>query len=123
MFDIRAEIFLRRMDIMKPMVEKRIQQVLEIERQAQSLYDSAVRQSQQLPAAAKREARDHLEQTVAAAREKAQRMQAEATAETECASIAAQSEQAIQRMETSAKERSERAVDYVLDAVAGGGKP
>jgi vacuolar-type H+-ATPase subunit H len=102
--------------------EERIRRVLEIERQARALYEASVHEAEQLPQAAEREAREELQRIVAAAQTEAKRILADAQSEQERADILAQAEKDIRQMEDGAKERMNRAVEFVLDAVAGEGE-
>jgi vacuolar-type H+-ATPase subunit H len=103
------------------MNENRIRQVLEIEKQAQAVYESAVREAEQLPARTEREATVLIEKAQADAREEAHRMVEEAQAKEECARIMAGAEEENRRMESLAGGNIDRAVGYILDRIAGEG--
>jgi vacuolar-type H+-ATPase subunit H len=103
------------------MNENRIRQVLEIEKQAQAVYESAVREAEQLPARTEREATALIEKAQADAREEAHRMVEEAQAKEECARIMAGAEEENRRMESLAGGNIDRAVGYILDRIAGEG--
>jgi F0F1-type ATP synthase membrane subunit b/b' len=60
-----------------------------------------------------------VEQSVAEAHAEAKRMMEDAKAEKECAEILSRAEEELQRMEKGAAAHKERAIAYVLDAVAG----
>jgi vacuolar-type H+-ATPase subunit H len=99
--------------------EQRIQQVLEIEKQAQAIHEAAVRDAEQLQKQAEQEAQALFEKTRAEAQEEARRLVADAPASEECARILAQSEDESRRMETLAAKHFDRAVGYVLDRLVG----
>jgi vacuolar-type H+-ATPase subunit H len=99
--------------------QKTIQRVLEIEKQAQTIRETAVHEAAQQPAQAEREAQALVERARAAAQEEAHQMIVNAQAEEECARIQAQAEEDIERMEALAKSNIDRAVSYVLDQVVG----
>jgi F0F1-type ATP synthase membrane subunit b/b' len=99
--------------------EQRIQQVLDIEKKAQRIHESAVKEAAQLQEQAKHDAQALLERTRAAAQEKAQQVVADAHANEECARIRAESEEKSRQMETLAAQHFDRAVAYVLDRLTG----
>jgi len=101
------------------MNENRIQQVLEIEKQAREIYDAAVREAQQLPAQAELEAQSILDKARNQAREEARQLVARAQAEEETAKILAQAEEKNRQVEALAMSNFERAVNYILDRVIG----
>jgi V/A-type H+/Na+-transporting ATPase subunit G/H len=98
---------------------KRIQQVLEIERQAQAIHEAAMRQSEQSPIQAEQEAQALIEKARTDAEEEARQLVANAQAQEERARILAQAEEEVRRMEALAMSHFDRAVGYVLDRVAG----
>jgi vacuolar-type H+-ATPase subunit H len=99
--------------------EKLIQQVLEIEEQAQAIHEAAMHEAEQLPKQAEQEAQAVIEKARADTREEARRLVASAQAQEECARILAQAEEEAHRMEALASRHFDRAVGYVLDRVAG----
>jgi len=99
------------------MNENRIQQVLEIEKQAQGIHDLAVQDAQQLPVTAEQEAQAILEKARAEAREEAQRLIGRAQAEEETARILTQAEEKNRQNEAMAMSNFDRAVTYILDRV------
>ncbi|MBI1794023.1 MAG: hypothetical protein HYR70_07510 [Chloroflexi bacterium] len=101
------------------MDEKRIQEVLKIEKQAQEIYDAALREADQLPVAASQEAQALLDKTRAEAEAEARRLVANAEAKEECARILIEAEEKTNRTRGLAMSHLERAVGYVLDRVAG----
>jgi len=101
--------------------EERVRQILEIEKQAQDIHDAAVREAEQLPIQAEKEARAIIEKARIEAQEEARRLIANAQAQEECARILAQAEKEAERMEALAMSHFDRAVNYVLDQVVGRG--
>jgi len=99
--------------------EKLIQQVLEIEKQAQAIHEVAVREAGQLPVQAEQEARALVEKARADAQEQARQLVADAQAQEETARIQTQAEAEARRMEALAADHFDEAVRYVLDRVAG----
>jgi vacuolar-type H+-ATPase subunit H len=99
--------------------EKLIQQVLEIEEQAQAIREAAMHEAEQLPKQAEQEAQAVIEKARADAQEEARQLVASAQAKEECERILAQAEEEARRTETLATSHSDRAVGYVLDRVAG----
>ena len=101
------------------MSEKIIQQVLEIEKQARTIHDTAISQAEQMPAKAEQDAQDIIEKSRLAAEEEARQMIAKAQAQEETAHILAQAQENIKQKETNAAANFDRAVAYVLDRVIG----
>ena len=101
------------------MNEKRIEQVMQIEGQAEQILDSAKRAAASLPVQAEREASEQIERTRAEARAAAQQMIAGASGQDETARILAESDKRIRISEDSAEANLDRAVRYVVDKVLG----
>jgi len=101
------------------MDEKRIQEVLQIEKQAQAIYEAALREAEQLPVLASQESQSLIEKTRIEAEAEAHRLVANAEAKEECARILADAEEKSNRMKGLAMSHMERAIGYVLDRVAG----
>ena len=101
------------------MNEKHIQQVLEIEKQAQELHDAAVKEAQQLPVLAEQEAQALIEKAKAEAQQQAREMVAQVKADEESARILSEVEEKNKKFEALAKGNSDRAVNYVLERVIG----
>ncbi len=99
--------------------KEHVQQVLEIEKQAQAIYDAAMREAEQYPKRAEQEAQSTLDKARADAEEEARQMLAKAQAEEESARILAQSKEEARRMEVVAMSNFDRAVSFILDRVAG----
>jgi cell division septum initiation protein DivIVA len=102
-----------------PHNEKRIQRVLEIERQAQAIREAALRAAEQLPIQAEQEAQTLIEKARADAEEEARQSVANAQAQAECARILAQAEEESRRLEALAMSHFDHAVGFVLDRVTG----
>jgi vacuolar-type H+-ATPase subunit H len=101
------------------MNEKRIEQVMQIEKQAQQLLDSAKQEAAHLPVQAERDAQKIVERTRAEAQAAAQKIIARAAAQDETAKIQADADKKIRDSEDVAKKNLGRAVEYVLDTVLG----
>ncbi len=101
------------------MSEKYIQQVLEIEKQADAIHDAAVDEAIQLPIKAEQEAQVIIEKARAAAQEEAHQIIESAQSEEESARILTQAEEKVQEAEALAQSNLERAVAHVLDRIMG----
>lgn len=100
--------------------EKRIQDVLEIERQAQAVHEAAVSEAEELELQAEREAQAIIEKTRSEAEEQARKIVAKAhEVEEESARILAQAESSVRGAEGLAMSNFDRAVSYVLNRVVG----
>ncbi len=105
------------------MNERRIQEVLEIEKQAQEVHDSAVREAEQLPVQADKDARSIVDQAKAQAEDEARAMIAKAQSEDVSARILAETQAEAKRTEAVAMNNFDHAVAYVLDRVVGREQP
>ena len=101
------------------MNEKRIEQVLEIEKQAQQILDGAKRDADQLPARAEQEAREMVERARTQAQEEARQMLEKAQSQEETAGIVSKAEEKNRDIEKRATQNLDKAVAYVLDCVIG----
>ncbi len=101
------------------MDEKRIEQVLEMENQAQAVHEAALREAEQLPKQAERDAQAQIEAARAAAEEEARRVIERAHSEDESKRILAQAESKAQGIEALALSNLERGVAFVLSRVTG----
>ena len=99
--------------------EKHIQQVLDIEKQAQEIHESAMKEAQQLPVTAEQEAQALIEKARAEAEQKAREMVSGVKADEESARILAEAEEKNKQFEAVAAGNLDRAVNYVLDRVIG----
>ena len=102
------------------MNEKHIQQVLDIEKQAQEIHETAMKEAQQLPVTAEQEAQALIEKARAEAEQKAREMVSGVKADEESARILAEAEEKNKQFEGVAVSNLDRAVNYVLDRVIGG---
>ena len=101
------------------MNEQRIQQVLEIEKQAQEIHQAALRDAEELQKQAEQEAQTLIEKTRAEAQDEARQLVSDRQADDECARILAESEEKSRELETLAAQHFDRAVDYVLNRLMG----
>ena len=101
------------------MNEKHIQQVLEIEKQAQEIHASAMKEAQQLPVIAEQEAQALIEKARAEAQQKAREMVSEVRADEESARILSEVEEKNKQFEAQAMSNFDRGVTYVLERVIG----
>jgi F0F1-type ATP synthase membrane subunit b/b' len=99
--------------------ENRIQQVLEIEKQANTIRDEMIRSAALLPVQAEKEAQAMVEKERAEAQDEANQMLAKAKAEQESADIMSQANEKTLSIETLAKGNFNRAVSYVVARVIG----
>jgi vacuolar-type H+-ATPase subunit H len=101
------------------MNEKYIQRVLEIEKKAQAIQEEAQREAEQLPILAEDEAEDLIEKARVEAEEEAHQLVETAQSKEESARILYEAEENVQRLKTLTMSHFDRAVNYVLDRVAG----
>ena len=101
------------------MNEKHIQQVLEIEKQAQEIHEAAVKEAQQLPVLAEQEAQALIEKAQAEAQQQAREMVSKVQADEESARILSETEEKNKQLEALAMNNIDRAVTYVLERVIG----
>ncbi len=101
------------------MNEKRIQQVLDIEKQAMSTRDTAISEAEQLPSQAEQDAQALIEKSRSDSEEEARQMIAKAQSDEETSRIMTQAQESIQKTESQAKANLDRAVAYTLDRVLG----
>ena len=101
------------------MNEKHIQQVIEIEKQAQESHEAAMREAQQLPVLAEQEAQALIEKTRADAQQKAREMVSEVKTDEESARILSEVEEKNKQFEALAMSNLDRAVTHVLERVIG----
>ena len=101
------------------MNEKRIEQVLDIEKQAQAIYDAATREAEQLPARAEQEAQAMIAQARENAEAEARKIIEAAESEDQAKGIAASMAKTSSDAEAKAKANLDKAVAYVLERVVG----
>jgi vacuolar-type H+-ATPase subunit H len=101
------------------MNEKRIEQVLEIERQAQGILDAATREAEQLPTRAEQEAQAMIAQARAEAETEARKIIEAAEREDKAKDIVASMAKTSSDAEAKAKANLDKAVAHVLERVIG----
>ena len=101
------------------MNEKNIQQVLEIEKQAQEMQDKARREAQEIPVKAEQEAQALIAKAKADAQEEARKMVASAQSDDASGNIAAEIALKNSEFEAQAKKNFAKAVAFVLERVIG----
>jgi vacuolar-type H+-ATPase subunit H len=101
------------------MNEKRIEQVLEIEKQAQGILDAATREAEQMPALAEQEAQAMIAQVKANAEAEARKIIESAEAKDLAKDMVASMNKASSDAEAKAKANLDQAVAYVLERVIG----
>lgn len=101
------------------MNEKLIDQVLQIEKQAQEIHEAARREAEQLPIQAEKEAQALIEKARLEAEEEARRLVASAQSKEESTRILGEAEEKGRQFESLAMSNIDRAVTYVLERVAG----
>jgi len=102
------------------MNEKRIQEVIEVEKQAQQLLATAKSEAEKLPMQAESEALRTLEEARASAQEEARRILEQVEGKDEAAEIMSMAQERMQQSERLATKNMEKAVAVVLGRVAGG---
>lgn len=101
------------------MTDKNIQQVLEIEKQSQEIYEKAKQDAQQLPIVAEQEAQALIEKAKADAQEEARQLIAKAQAADAAHDISAEASAKNHEFEALAKKNFDQAVNFVLERVIG----
>jgi vacuolar-type H+-ATPase subunit H len=101
------------------MSDQRIQEVLEIEKKAQAIYEGAVKEAEELPLQAEQECDLIMERSRADAEEEARQIITKAQEKEETARTQAEAEEKIKHMESLAKSNFDRAVGYVIERVVG----
>ena len=101
------------------MSDKRIEQVLDIEKQAQDTLNAATREAEQLPAQAEQEAQAMIAQAKADADAEARKIVEAARSEDKVNEILAGMTKTSSDAEAKAKANFDKAVTYVLDRVIG----
>jgi vacuolar-type H+-ATPase subunit H len=99
--------------------DQRIQEILDIEKNAQAIYEEAVKEAEQLPVQAEKEAQALIAKARADAEEEARKLISQAKAEDEIAKISTDADEKVKRTETLAAANFHRAVSYVLNRVVG----
>ncbi len=101
------------------MNEKNIQQVLEIEKQAQEMQEKARREAQEIPVKAEQEAQALIAKAKAEAQEEARKLLASAQADDSSGQITADIASKNSEFEVLAKKNFDKAVAFVLERVIG----
>ena len=101
------------------MNEKRIQEVIEIEKQAEAIVLAARVEADRLPLQAEADAQQLLKDARAAAERDARQMVEQARAEDQTATIMSAAENRMSESEWLAAKHLEQAIQYVLDRVVG----
>ena len=101
------------------MDQRRIQQVLDIERQAQEIHEAALKEAQQLPVIAEQEAQALIEKARAEAQQQAREMVSQVKAEEESARILSETEEKNKQLDALAEKNIDHAVNFVLERVVG----
>ena len=101
------------------MSEKNIQQVLEIEKQAQEMQEKAKREAQEIPVKAEQEAQALIAKAKAEAQEEARQLIATAQSDETSGNVAADIASKNSEFETLAKKNFDKAVAFVLERVIG----
>jgi V/A-type H+/Na+-transporting ATPase subunit G/H len=99
--------------------DKRIQQILDIEKEADAIRAAAVKEAQQIPQQAEQEAQALINKARSDAEQEARTMLANAQADEESAKILAEAQEKIKHNESLAARHLDRAVSYVLARVVG----
>ena len=99
--------------------EERVRQILDIESQAQAIYQESVRKAEALPGQAEGEAQNLIDQARKEAQAQAQQLLDKAQASDECDNILRQAHDEAEHMENLARSHFDRAVGYVRDRLAG----
>ena len=101
------------------MNEKHIQQILEIEKKANTNFEEAVQEAAQLPVQAEREAQIIIEKARAEAEQEARKLVLNAQSDEESEEILLQVKEKIHRTENLAMGNTSRADAYVINRVIG----
>jgi len=101
------------------MTDKNIQQVIEIEKRSQEIYEKAKQEAQQLPILAEQEAQALIEKAKADAQEEARQLIVEAQATDAAQDISAEASTKNDEFEALAKKNFNQAVNFVLERVIG----
>ena len=101
------------------MNEKRIEQVLEVERRAQEILDVAKHEAEQIPLEAEQEAREMVERARSEAQDEANQMIVRAQSQEETAEIVSAAEQKNRETEQKATQNLDKAVSFVIERIIG----
>ena len=101
------------------MNEQRIQQVLDIEKQARAVYEAAVNEAKQIPLQAEQEAQALIDRARAEAEQQAKDMVSQAHSEAETQRIKDEAQAKVSKSEALARQNFRRAVTEVLSHIVG----
>lgn len=101
------------------MNEKRVKEVIEIEKQADEMFKKAAREAEKLPLQAEKDAQALVEKARAEAEEEARQMLASSQGKEDSARLLAEAEKQMHQNEQLAKRNFDRAVTYVISRVLG----
>jgi F0F1-type ATP synthase membrane subunit b/b' len=105
--------------VVRKVMKNHIQDVLEIERRAQEIHDSAATEAEKLPKAAEQEAQNLLEKARKEAEKEANHLIEKANSQDDVEHILEEAGEKVDHMKTLAMSHFDRAVGYVLDQIAG----
>ncbi len=100
-------------------MNKNIEQVIEIEKQAQAVSEAAVRDAEKIPAQAQEEAQALIEKIKRDAEEEARRIMENVRADEESARILSEAQEKANQTKSLAEKHLDEAVRYVIDTVSG----
>ncbi len=103
------------------MNEKRIQEVIEIEKKADEIFNKAVAEAERMPQQAEQEVKTLIESSRLQAEKEAQTLLANAQTKDESDKILSQAQETTQKNATLAKHNFERSTTYVISRVVGRG--
>ena len=103
------------------MNEKRIQEVIEIEKKADEIFNKAVAEADRMPQQAEQEVKALIESARQQAEKEAQALLASAQTKDETDKILSQAEETIRHNATLASHNFERSTTYVISRVVGRG--
>jgi len=101
--------------------EKRIQDVIEIEKKADEVFNKAVAEADRIPQLAEQEVKTLIENARLQAEKEAQALLANAQTKDETDRILSHAEETIRHNDTLAKHNFERSTTYVISRVVGKG--
>jgi vacuolar-type H+-ATPase subunit H len=101
------------------MNEKHIQQILDIEKQAQTVYESAVKEAELLPLQAEKDAQKLIEKARVDAENEARQMIEKAKSQDETTNILAEAEKQVQHNDIVAAQNVNRTVSFVINRIVG----
>lgn len=100
-------------------MNKNIEQIIEIEKQAQEMSQAAIRDAEKLPAQAQEEAQALIEKARQEAEAEARRLVEGARADDEVARILSEAQQQADQSKSLAEQNLDQAVRFVIDRVSG----